>query len=89
MDMLYNYLIGNDFKNHILGILEAFKAMDRSLEKERDDAIKKFSERGAHIFKAKQSILSFWGRVEGIASDSLNQEIRVLEESTKQLPKSE
>jgi hypothetical protein len=89
MDMLYNYLIGNDFRNHISGILEAFRAMDRSLEKERDDAIKKFSEREAHIFKAKQSILNFWGRVEGITSDWLNQEIRVLEESTKQLPNSE
>jgi hypothetical protein len=86
MEMLYNYLIGNDFKNHILGILEAFRSMDKSLEKEREDAIRKFSEREAHIFKAKQSVLNFAGRIEGIASDSLNREIKMLEKSTKQLP---
>ncbi len=89
MEMLYNYLIGNDFKNHILGILEAFRSMDKSLEKEREDAIKKFAEREGHIFKAKQSVLNFAGRIEGIASDSLNQEIKMLENSTKQLPKND
>jgi hypothetical protein len=82
MEMLYNYLISNDFENHILGILEAFRSMDRSLEKEKEDAIRKFAEREAHIFKAKQSILNFKGRIEGIASDSLNEKLRMLEDST-------
>ena len=82
MEMLYNYLISNDFENHILGILEAFRSMDRSLEKEREDAIRKFAEREAHIFKAKQSVLNFKGRIEGIASDSLNQKLKMLEDST-------
>lgn len=89
MEMLYNYLVSNDFRNHILGILESFKSMDKALEKEREDALKKFAEREAHIFKAKQSILNFWGRVEGIASESLNQEMRMLEGPTKQLPSSD
>lgn len=87
MEMLYSYLVSNDFKNHILGILEAFRSMDKSLEKEREDALRKFAEREAHIFKAKQSVLNFAGRIEGIASDSLNQEIKILENSTKKLPK--
>ncbi len=82
MEMLYNYLISNDFENHILGILEAFRSMDKSLEKEREDAIRKFAEREAHIFKAKQSVLNFKGRIEGIASDSLNQKLKMLEDST-------
>jgi hypothetical protein len=86
MEMLYNYLVSNDFRNHILGVLESFRSMDRALEKDREDAIKKFAEREAHILKAKQSILNFWGRVEGIASDSLNQEFKLLESSTKTLP---
>lgn len=81
MEMLYNYLISNDFENHILGILEAFRSMDRSLEKEREDAIRKFAEREAQIFKAKQSILNFKGRIEGIASDSLNEKLRMLEDT--------
>jgi len=86
MEMLYNYLISNDFENHILGILEAFRSMDRSLEKEREDAIRKFAEREAHIFKAKQSVLNFKGRIEGIASDSLNQKLKMLEDSTLRKP---
>jgi hypothetical protein len=89
MEMLYSYLISNDFKNHILGILEAFRSMDKSLEKEREDAIRKFAEREAHIFKAKQSVLNFAGRIEGIASDVLSQEIKMLENSAKQLPKTD
>ncbi len=86
MEMLYNYLISNDFENHILGILEAFRSMDRSLEKEREDAIRKFAEREAHIFKAKQSVLNFKGRIEGIASDSLSQKLKMLEDSTLRKP---
>lgn len=52
---------------------------DESLGKEKEAAIKKFAEREAHIFQAKQSMLNFWGRVEGIATDSLNREMKMLE----------
>jgi hypothetical protein len=85
MEMLYSYLVSNDFRNHIFGILEAFRSMDRSLEKEREEALKKFAEREGHIFKAKQSVLNFAGRIEGIAGESLAQELTLLEESTKEL----
>ncbi len=80
MTMLYDYLLSNDFKNHILGILDSFKKMDKTLHQDRDAAMKRFAEREAHILQAKQSILSFWGRVEGIASDGLNQQVRMLDE---------
>jgi hypothetical protein len=79
MEMLYAYLRSNDFQNHIIGIIDAFKKMDKSLQKEREDALKRFAEREAHIFQAKQSIINFWGRVDGIAIDSLNKEIKLLE----------
>ncbi len=82
-EMLYDYLRSNDFKNHIVGILDAFKKMDRALNKDKEDVLKKFAEREAHIFQAKQSIISFWGRVDGIASDSLSQEMQMLENSTQ------
>lgn len=85
MSMLYDYLLSNDFKNHILGILDAFKKMDRALGKERDDMIKRLAERESHIIQAKTSIMSFWGRVEGIASDGLNQQMKQLEEHGKQI----
>ena len=80
MTMLYDYLLSDDFKNHILGILDAFKKMDKALHQDRDAAAKRFAEREAHIWQAKHSIMSFWGRVEGIASDGLNQQMKQLEE---------
>ena len=84
MTMLYDYLLSNDFKNHILGILDAFKKMDKAVVKEKEDSLKRMAEREAHIWQAKQSILSFWGRVEGIASDGLNQQMKQLEEPMKE-----
>lgn len=83
-EMLYDYLRSNDFKNHIVGILDAFKKMDKALSKDKEDSLKRFAEREAHIFQAKQSIISFWGRVDGIAADSLNHEMKSLEHSTQQ-----
>jgi hypothetical protein len=82
ISMLYDYLLSNDFKNHILGILDAFKKMDKSVAKEKEDMVKRLAEREAHIWQAKHSIMSFWGRVEGIASDGLNQQMKQLEEPT-------
>ena len=79
MEILYDYLRGNDFQNHILGIIDAFRKMDKLLIKEKEEALKKFAEREAHIFQAKQSVLHFWGRVDGIATDSLSKEIKMLE----------
>lgn len=79
MEMLYDYLRSSDFQNHIIGIIDAFKKMDKSLNKEKEEALKKFAEREAHIYQAKQSVLSFWGRVDGIAIDSLNNEMKLLD----------
>ncbi|MEO5674473.1 MAG: DUF2130 domain-containing protein [Chitinophagales bacterium] len=84
MEMLYNYLRSNEFQNHVRGMLDAFRKMDKSLHKEREDALKKFAEREAHIFQAKQSVLNFWGRVDGIATDSLNQEMKILAPSQEE-----
>ncbi len=85
MEMLYDYLRSSDFQNHIIGILDAFKKMDKSLQKEKEESLKRFAEREAHIFQAKQSVINFWGRVDGIAIDSLTQEVKQLEDSNKQL----
>jgi hypothetical protein len=82
-EMLYDYLRSNDFQNHIVGILDAFKKMDKALNRDKEDSLKKFAERDAHIFQAKQSLISFWGRVDGIATDSLNQEMKTLGDSTQ------
>ena len=85
MSLLYSYLLSNDFKNIILGILDSFQKMDKAVTKEKEQMVKMLAERESHIFQAKQSILSFWGRVEGIASDGLNQQMQQLEKPDKQI----
>lgn len=81
MELLYDYLLSQDFVNNITGIVDAFKKMDHGIQKEKSDAIKRFAEREAHIWQAKQSILSFWGRVEGIAADGLSKQVKMLDEA--------
>ncbi|MBI3500980.1 MAG: DUF2130 domain-containing protein [Bacteroidetes bacterium] len=78
-EMLYAYLHSPEFKNHITGVLDAFKKMDAALQKERVDALKKFAERDADILQAKQSLINFWHKVDRIATDSLSKEIKILE----------
>lgn len=84
MEWLYSYLLSNDFKNHILGILDSFRKMDKALAKEKEDTTKRLAERDAHIWQAKQSVLSFYHRIEGIASDSLNEQMKMLNEGAEQ-----
>lgn len=84
MEMLYDYLLSNDFVNHITGILDAFRKMDRSVASEKEAALKRFAERESHILLAKQSVLGFWGRVSGIASDGLNDQMKLLGEAEEQ-----
>jgi hypothetical protein len=84
-EMLYQYLLSNDFKNHILGILDAFRKMDKAVSKEKEDTVKRLAEREAHIYQAKHSILSFWGRIEGITTNGLDQQMKMLDEPPQQL----
>jgi hypothetical protein len=83
MTLLYDYLVSSEFANQITGLLDSFRKMDKSLAKEKEDAMKKFAEREGHIWQAKRSILGFYGRIEGIAADGLNQlseQVKMLEE---------
>lgn len=81
MEMIYDYLRSNDFQNHVMGILDSFKKMDNALQKDKEESLKRFAERESHIFQAKQSVLNFWGRVDGIALDSIGHEMKMLENS--------
>jgi hypothetical protein len=83
MTLLYDFLVSTEFANQITGLLDSFRKMDKSLSKEKEDAMKKFAEREGHIWQAKRSILGFYGRIEGIAADGLNQltqQVKMLEE---------
>jgi len=77
--------MSNDFKNHVMSIIDAFKAMDRALVKEQEDMAKRLAERQSHVWKAKQAVISFWGRVSGIADSGLDQQMKQLNEPSQQL----
>lgn len=83
MTLLYDYLVSSEFANQITGLLDSFRKMDKTLAKEKEDTMKRFAERESHIWQAKRSILGFYGRIEGIAADGLNQltqQVKMLEE---------
>jgi hypothetical protein len=83
MTLLYDYLVSSEFANQITGLLDSFRKMDKTLAKEKEDTMKRFAERESHLWQAKRSILGFYGRIEGIAADGLNQltqQVKMLEE---------
>jgi len=87
MTLLYDYLVSSEFANQITGLLDSFRKMDKALAKEKEDAMKRFGERESHIWQAKRSILGFYGRIEGIAADGLNQltqQVKMLEEKSSE-----
>ena len=59
--------------------------MDKAVSKEKEDSVKRLAEREAHIYQAKHSILSFWGRIEGITTNGLDQQMKMLDEPPQQL----
>jgi hypothetical protein len=85
MECLYEYLVSSDFANQITGLLDSFRKMDKSLAKEKEAALKIFAERESHIWLAKRAILGFYGKIEGIESDGLNQQMKALGEPDAQI----
>ena len=69
-----------EFKNNMERIVESFRDMEKSLQKEREDAEKRFELRQTQILKAKKSLLSFQMRVEGIAGELMSEDMKLLDE---------
>lgn len=84
MELIYSYLLSNDFVNQITGLLDAYRKMERSLAKEEETAIKQFAERKSHIWQAKKSILGFYGRIEGVTQSVLTEQVKMLEEGDQE-----
>lgn len=70
-DMLYKYLTGQEFKNHIEVIIENFKDLRESLYQEQVKAAKMFKEREKYIEKIVISLSGFAGSVKGIVGSSM------------------
>ena len=73
MELLYNYLLGNEFKLRVEAIVEAFVSMKDDLESERRAMEKNWAKREKQIQKVMQSTAGMHGDLQGIIGASLPQ----------------
>ncbi len=71
MQMLYNYLTGNEFKGQVEAIVEGFMAMKQGIMKERIQMEKIWKEREKQLEKVLISTSGLYGSVKGIAGASI------------------
>ena len=71
MQLLYNYLTGNEFKGQVEAIAEGFMAMKQSIMKERIQMEKMWKEREKQLDKVLISTSGMYGSVKGIAGASV------------------
>ena len=71
MQMLYDFLTGNEFRGQMEAIVEGFMAMKQSISKERIQMEKIWKEREKQIEKVLISTSGMYGSVKGIAGASI------------------
>jgi hypothetical protein len=71
MQLLYNYLTGNEFKSQVEAIVEGFMAMRQGIIKERAQMEKLWKEREKQLEKALLATSGMYGSVKGIAGASV------------------
>jgi hypothetical protein len=71
MQLLYNYLTGNEFKSQVEAIAEGFMAMRQGIVKERVQMEKLWKEREKQLEKVLLSTSGMYGSVKGIAGASV------------------
>lgn len=81
MQLLYNYLTGNEFRQQVEAIVEGFMAMKQSIAKERIQMEKIWKEREKQLDKVLLSTSGMYGSVKGIAGASVS-DIPLLEGSS-------
>jgi hypothetical protein len=84
MQMLYDYLTGNEFRGQMEAIVEGFVAMKQSISKERIQMEKLWKEREKQLEKVLLSTSGLYGSVKGIAGASIN-DIPLLDGGTEEL----
>ncbi|WP_128330531.1 DUF2130 domain-containing protein [Apibacter sp. HY039] len=78
MEMLYDFLTGNEFKLRVEGIVEGFSQMQDDLVKEKRMMMKSWSQREKQIDKVIENTISMYGSIKGIAGNAI-QSIKALE----------
>jgi hypothetical protein len=72
MQMLYNYLTGLEFRQHIEAIVEGFLSMKQSISRERIQMEKLWKEREKQLDKVLLNTSGMYGSIKGIAGASVN-----------------
>lgn len=72
MQMLYNYLTGLEFRQHIEAIVEGFLAMRQSITKERIHMEKIWKEREKQLDSVLLNTSGMYGSIKGIAGSSIS-----------------
>lgn len=80
MQMLYNYLTGNEFHQQVEAIMEGFMQMKNSISKERLQMEKIWKEREKQLEKVLLNTTHLYGSVKGIAGTAIG-EVKMLEGS--------
>lgn len=71
MELVYNYLIGQEFYNRVSGIVEAFITMRQDLEAERRVLIARWKKREKQLDRVLVSTSCLYGDLQGIIGRSL------------------
>lgn len=71
MQMLYNYLTGTEFRQHVEAILEGFMSLKMSIVKERMQMEKMWKEREKQLEKVLLNTSGMYGSIKGIAGASV------------------
>jgi hypothetical protein len=72
MQMLYNYLTGNEFRGQVEAIVEGFMSMKQSIGRERIQMEKMWKEREKQLEKVLLNTSGMYGSVKGIAGASVS-----------------
>lgn len=78
MQLLYNYLTGNEFKQQIEAIVEGFVALKDGITREKIQMEKIWKEREKQLEKVLLNTTRFYGSVKGIAGSAMG-DIKLLE----------
>jgi hypothetical protein len=78
MQMIYQYVTGNEFKQKLEASFESYRDMLDDLQKEKTLLTSQWAKREKRLMKAMENLVSLYGDVRGIAGGAV-QEIQSLE----------
>lgn len=78
MEMLYEFLTGNEFRHQVEGIVEGFTQMQADLTKEKKAMLSTWKQREKQIEKVIHNTINMYGSIRGIAGSAV-QTVKALE----------